>query len=53
MVGLILLLTIATALGAGIMTGYYLLCGILHLMGHRAEAAPSPQLVTREAHGGD
>lgn len=53
-VGLILILTIITALGLGVMLGYYLLSFTLHLMGHRQETPqPAPQLAASQAHGGD
>ncbi len=52
-VGLILILTILTALAVGIAIGYYVLCAVLQLMGHRPQQEQSPQLVTSEAHGGD
>ena len=51
---LTLLLTIFVALGVGVYAGYGMLMALLHLMGHRNEAAaPNAVLVTSQAHSGD
>jgi hypothetical protein len=52
MIAITLLLTIAGALGLGIVLGYGLITGILQIMGHRPEVKPAVALVT-QAHGGD
>jgi hypothetical protein len=46
------LLTIAGAMGLGIVLGYSTITAILQIMGHRPEVKPAATLVTA-AHGGD
>ncbi len=51
---LMLVLTIAAALGLGIILGYVLITAILHAMRPRTEAPkPAPTLAASQAHGGD
>lgn len=47
-----LLLTIATAMGLGIVLGYGAITAILQIMGHRPEVKPAAALATA-AHAGD
>ena len=52
--GLTLLLTVLVALALGIYLGYWLITGILHVMGNQPEPLPETTiLVASEAHGGD
>ncbi len=52
-IAITLMLTIAGALGLGIVLGYWAITGILQLMGHRPEPKPAAAALAAEAHGGD
>jgi hypothetical protein len=53
MIAFTLLVTIAAALGLGVMLGYVMISSILHAMGRRPQPVPEHVLATTEAHSGD
>jgi hypothetical protein len=53
MIAITLLLTIAAALGLGVIFGYAMISAILHAMGRRPQPVPEHVLATTEGHSGD
>jgi hypothetical protein len=53
LIALTLLLTIAVALGLGVIVGYAMISFILRAMGRRPQQVPEHVLATTEGHSGD
>ncbi len=54
LVGFILILTITTAMALGVVLGYGLFTGLLHLLGRQSHpAAATPELAHSQASSGD